>query len=712
MDSHLLLIAPAFLSLALSLALAGLVLARFERTTVHWAFAATMTALGLSQAGTGLSLLADSPESLLWWRRFSLVGEILLPVSGLVFSLTFARSNAHAVCREWRGGLGAAGLLTAAFLALIGSDGMFALAVARDSDLAYIALGPYGVVYACLFLVAQVLILANLEQTLRHADETTRWSLKFPVFGLGLLCVFFIYQKADLLLFRTWHPGLAWLSGAVSVVACLLIGFGFLRRPLRDVQIYVSRRVLSDSLTFLIVGGLLVVTGLVAGLIRYSGIPGQVSLSTLFIFMALLGLAFALSAHNVRLAFGRFVERHFFPHQYDYRTRWMEVTQAIGSPGTPEQIAERVLQVLRGLWGPQMISIWTVADTARDAWARIGVYTSRRVEGIADRLEGNGDVKAWLEARTGPVDFTVSSRDDRPPPALVAALRPTDPVLLIPLKAGPQAIGWMALGAGAGEAGYGQQDRDLLRCIAAQVADRLQHLLLSDRLAEGRELQAFYEYSTFFLHDLKNFTSTLSLVTQNAEKRGGDPAFQRAAMDTVRATVLKMTALIGKLTALSRDPQPKRVSLDLNGLVRDVLKGFDQAAGARLVCDARPVPPVEADPEQLQQVLLNLVLNAREAVNPGGAITVRTEAEGDTVRLVVEDDGCGMDRATMAKLFRPFRTAKGRGLGIGLYQCRKIVEAHLGALKVESEQGKGSRFVVCLPVLHEENTEERIKAHG
>jgi putative PEP-CTERM system histidine kinase len=703
MSSHGLYVLPSFVGVALCLALAGLVLARFERTTVHWAFATAMTALGLAQVGNGFSLMADSPESLLWWRRMALAGEILMPVGWLVFSLTFARSNAQALLRGWRGGLGAAGLLTATFLALIGSDGMFALATERDSDLAYIALGPYGVVYACLYLVAQVMILANLEQTFRHADEITRWRLKFPVFGLGLLCMFFIYQEADLLLFRIWHPGLAWLAGPVSVVACLLIGFGFLRRPLRDVQIYVSRRVLSDSLTFLIVGGLLVGTGLVAGIIRYSGIPGKVSLSTLFIFMALLGLALALSAHNVRLALGRFVEQHFFPHKYDYRARWMEVTEAIGGRGVPEQIAERVMQVLRGIWGPRTISIWVAMDLERDTWVRIGAFKGHETP---SRLDGTGQVKAWLEAQSIPLVVHTERPDspgqERIPPVLGQILQAVRAVLVIPLKAGPQTIGWMTLGPKPGGRPYDQQDLDLMRSIAAQVADRLQHLALAEKLAMAREMEAFYEYTTFFLHDLKNFTATLSLIAQNAERHGEDPEFQRAAMETVRTTVRKMTTLIGKLTALSRDPEPKRVSLDVNGVVNEVLKGFDTAAGARIVCETHPVPAVEADPEQLQQVVLNLALNAREAVGPDGTITIRTESDKDTVTLSVEDNGCGMDHETIAKLFRPFRTAKGRGLGIGLYQCRKIVEAHQGRLEVDSVPGKGSRLIIRLPVFSNE----------
>ncbi len=692
---------PSFLSVVLCLALAGLVLARFQRTPVHWALAAALLSLGLAQAGNGFSLMADSSLEELRWRRVALAGEILMPLGWLVFSLTFARSNAQALLRDWRGRLSAAGLLTVLFLALVGSERMFTLVFPWDSTTAYVGLGLSGVVYACLYLVAQVLILANLEQTLRHADESTRWSLKFPVFGVGLLCVFFIYQSADLLLYRIWHPGLAWLSSAISVTACTLVGYGLMRRPLPDVQIYVSRRVLSDSLTFLVVGVVLVGMGLVAQVIRYSGITGKVSLSTLFVFMAILGVALTLSSHNVRLALGRFVERHFFPHKYDYRVRWMEVTEAIGAHGAPEQIAERVSQILRGVWGPRRLSVWVTMDMERDAWARIGVHN---VPDTPDRLEGAGEVKAWIERQNGPLVFTDSAGSpsyEVMPPSLGQVMKDAGAALITPLKAGRQVIGWITMGPTAGGRPYDQQDLDLLRSIAAQVADRLQHLLLAEKLAIGREMEAFYEYSTFFLHDLKNFTATLSLVTQNAERHGSDPSFQRAAMDTVRATVQKMTTLIGQLTALSQDPRPKRVRLDLNAMVDEVLKGFDRSAGARLLCETQPVPPVEADPEQLQQVLLNLVLNAREAVDPEGAITVRTTAEGETVRLVVEDNGCGMDRATVAKLFRPFRTAKGRGLGIGLYQCRKIVEAHQGVLEVDSEPRKGSRFTVRLPAHRE-----------
>ena len=708
MDNLALHATPSFLSVVLCVVLALLVLARTQRTVVHWAFAAALGALAVAQAGNGFSLMAESPQQMLEWRRIALLGEILMPLSWLMFSLTFGRANAWDLLRDWRVGLLATGILTLLFLPLAGSDRMLSL-VFPEPDTAYVSLESFGKIFACLYLISQVLIIANLEQTLRHADEVTRWHIKFPVVGLGLLCGFYIYQMSDLLLYSVWHPGLAWLESVISAISCILIGFGLLRRPMPDIEIYVSRKVLSGSLTFLIVGGALFGTGLVSGIIRYSGMPGKVVLSVLFSFMAATGLAFVLLSTNLRHALGRLVERHFFPHKYDYRARWMEATETIGDPGRPEQIARRAIELFKAIFGPQSVSIWMAVDTDEDAWASIGAY---KTEGAADRLKGTGSVRAWLEAQKEPRVLRALHPEDSLPSELETALASMHPAVIAPLKAGARSIGWVALGPNRGMEPYGQQDLDLLRCIAAQVADRLQHLLTADRVVIAREMEAVYESSTFFLHDLKNFTNTLSLVTQNATRRGGAPKFQQAAMETVTATVQKMKSLIGKLTALSRDPHLKRELLDLNVLVNDVLKSLDGATDAKLVRETQPVPPVIGDPEQLQQVLLNLVLNACEVLDQSGTITVRTETEGELVRLVVEDNGCGMAPETVAELFHPFRTFRGGGLGIGLYQCRKIVEAHNGALEVDSAPGKGSRFMIRFPACREERPAEAIKAHG
>ena len=104
------------------------------------------------------------------------------------------------------------------------------------------------------------------------------------------------------------------------------------------------------------------------------------------------------------------------------------------------------------------------------------------------------------------------------------------------------------------------------------------------------------------------------------------------------------------------------------------------------------------DSEQIQKVLTNLVMNAKEALNGNGLIEVATIQEGSTVGFLVRDNGCGMSEEFIQKsLFRPFKTTKKKGLGIGLFHSKLIVEAHRGTFEVISTVGAGTEFRVLLP---------------
>ena len=121
----------------------------------------------------------------------------------------------------------------------------------------------------------------------------------------------------------------------------------------------------------------------------------------------------------------------------------------------------------------------------------------------------------------------------------------------------------------------------------------------------------------------------------------------------------------------------------------------------------QPLPRIFADREQIQSVVTNLVLNARDALGSGGRIQVRTENRGERVVLSVVDNGCGMSQAFLKEsLFRPFQSTKKKGLGIGLFQSRAIVQAHGGGMHVESEVGKGTTFIISLPIHQKEGEKD------
>jgi hypothetical protein len=115
--------------------------------------------------------------------------------------------------------------------------------------------------------------------------------------------------------------------------------------------------------------------------------------------------------------------------------------------------------------------------------------------------------------------------------------------------------------------------------------------------------------------------------------------------------------------------------------------------------ELQPVPKVSLDPEQIRKVVTNLIMNANEALGNGGEILVTTNSRDGWVELEVSDNGCGMSEEIMEEcLFKPFKTTKKQGMGIGLFHSKMIVEAHKGRIEVESEEGVGSTFRVLLPI--------------
>ena len=120
--------------------------------------------------------------------------------------------------------------------------------------------------------------------------------------------------------------------------------------------------------------------------------------------------------------------------------------------------------------------------------------------------------------------------------------------------------------------------------------------------------------------------------------------------------------------------------------------------------ELHPLPSLRADREQLQSVVTNLLLNARDAVGSKGQVTVRTDHFDGWATLLVGDNGCGMSPGFLKdSLFRPFQTTKKKGLGIGMFQSKMIVEAHRGNIQVKSELGVGTTFRIMLPLKLEAN---------
>ncbi len=190
-----------------------------------------------------------------------------------------------------------------------------------------------------------------------------------------------------------------------------------------------------------------------------------------------------------------------------------------------------------------------------------------------------------------------------------------------------------------------------------------------------------------------------------------DPQFQqkfdqddfRERLGAIKDATLRGRAITSKLMAFARRHDPDPESSDINLLIDRVIdvKDMDfKISNIEVLKDyAEDLPWVEVNRNQMDQVFLNLLNNAKDSMSKGGRITVRTRLEDSWVRIDVEDTGCGMPREVMEKVFFPFFTTKGvgKGTGLGLSISHGIVESFGGRIKLRSKLGVGTTFTIFLP---------------
>jgi signal transduction histidine kinase len=209
-----------------------------------------------------------------------------------------------------------------------------------------------------------------------------------------------------------------------------------------------------------------------------------------------------------------------------------------------------------------------------------------------------------------------------------------------------------------------------------------------------------------FIHEIKNHLSTLGLNLQLLAEDFHEPETQRErrALERVQrlqAECQRLVDVSNDFLRFARVNDLETTPAELAGVVEELVDFFGPMARAHAVaikCYVPPgLPPVALDRDLFKQALLNLLLNAQQAMPEGGEVTIQAYAEPPGVCLSVIDTGKGMAPEVMAKAFRPFFSTRSGGTGLGLATTRKIVEAHGGTIDVQSEVGRGTKFTLCLP---------------
>lgn len=672
--------------------LAAFVLIRGSRHLASLAFSAGLVLFGLQELCWFVALWAQHDAVMLWGIRLATATRLILPIPWLVFGLTFANGAAGRRIRTWWPALLGLGVSGVAGIVLLPSPAMVAVVARPGLPGDLIALGVLGKAAHAAALVGVVGVLFHLESLLRHSTGESRKRIKHLLIGLFAAFGAEIYAISRFLLFSSVEVEAVLIEAASLSISTGFIAVTMVRHRLFEVEVFVSRHVAYRSATLALVGGYLIALGLAGEAFRRFQIP----MSNFFLgtgaFVALLGLGVAAFSERVRRRVKLYIDTHFYRHKHDYRQRWIEFTRSLGPAVRLEDVLPRLLgTLLQAMWVDRAAVFLSEApggDLVLIRAAGLEAEATREDRRIPARSPLHGRLAAC-----GVVDVGAPGEED-------ASLRDLGLALLAPMEGTEGLVGALAVGPELSGHPFTTEDRELLATIAGQAAAAVLTARLSQDLAVAKGMEALHRLATFLLHDLKNCASTLTMVTVNARDHIGDPEFQRDTLQAIASTAAKMRRLIAKLSAWPADPDIEREPVDVSQVVKDAVADFRNGLDARVLLrtDLRSTPPVLGDPAHIGGVVTNLLVNAAEATGAAGALSVETFPDGAWICVRVGDTGPGIPEATVRNgLFQPFRSTKRGGLGIGLYQCKTIMDAHGGRIEVESREGQGTKFTLRFP---------------
>ena len=246
--------------------------------------------------------------------------------------------------------------------------------------------------------------------------------------------------------------------------------------------------------------------------------------------------------------------------------------------------------------------------------------------------------------------------------------------------------------------------------MLAIVHDTTAQRELEAQMLQSEKLTALGQMAGGIAHDFNNLLQAILGYAQLMSRNPANIDIVRRGLDIIEAAASSGAETVRRIQKFARlRPDEPFISLDLNAVVHDAVaitqpRWEERAAKSglplRLELDLRTVPPVLGRPSELNEVVTNLILNAIDAMPEGGTLRIRTAVErGETVVLTLADTGVGMPEAVRKRVFDPFFTTKGEhGTGLGLSVSYSIIKRHSGEMRVESEEGLGTTFVISLPV--------------
>lgn len=625
-------------------------------------------------------LALKSPDNFLVWKKLSLICESLLPLFWLAFCSTFADVYKSA------------GIPRHVLIFLILSPAFLLSALFVDVNRFYFSpdfaeefilfLGRTGYAFYLGLLLAFTFCLMQLERIFSSLGRPERWRVKLEMVGVGTFLGISVFYYSHGLLYRSLDMSLLPARSLALIAGVSLMFFSRTRRGM-PTGLQVSKTLAYRSVVIAAVGIYLIGLGLAGEGMRYLGVSSQ---RVFFLAIALLGgvaLSVLMLSETLRRKTRVFLHKNLYKAKYDYRKHWLDFTRALAMGRDESTLYRTILTAYCEAFSIRGAALFLREGEGGD-FSCAAVHELSPLDAVAreDPLVVYINQHRW-----------VYCREERPD-LLSQNLKSNGIRFGVPLLVERDLVGFILLGPPIDpKEMYIYEDFDLMKVMSRQATSALLNLTFAEQLSVAREMAAVGKISAFVMHDLKNSVSNLALVVENAHNYMQDPEFQTDMLETLGNSVHRMRGLIERLRNFEKKTSLELATCDLSSLVAETIRETPKKCisweGVPTCC--------MVDRSEVAKVVQNLLLNALDATDGKGPVRLEVGCQ-DMAFIRCRDQGGGMSAEFIReRLFRPFTTTKKKGFGIGLYQCRQIVEAHGGRIDVKSALGEGTEFTVWLP---------------
>jgi putative PEP-CTERM system histidine kinase len=630
--------------------------------------------LGGVMAGTMLAANAETARNLIW------------------VAMLFLLSSAGEEGARQRG----VALVYGAVALVLGLQAVVDSIIPLASTADQRALEATGTLLRTITVAGALILVHNLYG---QSAVASRGPMRLPMLGLALMWTFDLNHYTLQALHLPLGTSLADMKGLVVALAAPC--FALTRADSAAWRPRLSRAATFQSLSLLAICSYFAIMALIAAVLRAGTVDWLRGLAILVLAGMTVALAVLLPSRRARSWTRVKIAKHFFEHRYDYRSEWLRFAATLGSGGSNEPLAGRIVRAFADILEAPAGLLLAPDDTGRLAVAGTWRWDERLT---GEAVGGHGVEPLWQLLGDGRVleldalRHHWGSAADRAMPIPGWLLDEQSLWVGVPLVHGDKAVGLVLLAAPELRRPLDWEDFDLLRTAGRQAAASLSEAAGQQRLSEARRFDEFNRRFAFILHDVKNLVSQLTLIARNAERHADNPEWRADMVATLQSSVGKMNDLLARLApAAAQQGRPPVGPVELRPLLAGCIAAHRAIHDVRLLGNGGV--DVLADAIGLEQAIGHLLANAVDASPQGEPVSVRVFHGGGEARIEISDLGVGMDAEFVAtRLFAPFASTKQDGFGIGAFEARTLIHAMGGRLTVDSRPGAGTRFTITLPL--------------